>query len=238
MFEKLFCSKAVLRRHLEGPLSAARAAYLEELAAQGMARGTLLHRASYCLCIAVELQRWPPDHCFDEEEVSSLAAAWAAKRVAAGRASGTKWPETQFRFAATDFLRSLARLRFPPGRRAATTARWPTSSRRSKRGGGHQPLLAGRRDGKSRGSLNTSSSAVSRSPPSCQPTSTATSCTWPSGGVGTPCVPPPRCCVPGSPTVRSEVFCEQVSPTRSWSRTSTSRRACRPVLPGTRLAAC
>jgi len=115
MFEKLFCSKAVRRRHLEGPLSVERAAYLEELAAQGMARGTLLHRASYCLCVAVELQRWSPSHCFEEEEVSSLAAAWAAKRVAAGRASGTKWPEVQFRFAATDFLRRLARLRYPPG---------------------------------------------------------------------------------------------------------------------------
>ena len=115
MFEKLFCSKAVVRRHLEGPLSAERAAYLEELAAQGMARGTLLHRASYCLCVAVELQRWSPDHCFDDEEVSSLAAAWATKRVAAGRASDTKWPEAQFRFAATDFLRSLGRLRLPPG---------------------------------------------------------------------------------------------------------------------------
>jgi len=115
MFETLFCSRAVLRRHREGPFSAERAAYLEELAAQSMARGTLLHRASYCLCVAVELQQWSPDHCFEEEEVRVLAAAWAAKRVATGRASAAKWPEAQFRFAAADFLRSLARLRLPPG---------------------------------------------------------------------------------------------------------------------------
>jgi len=115
MFETLFRSKAVICRHREGPLSAERAAYLEELAAQGMAWGTLLHRTSYCLCVAVELQRWSPSHCFEEEEVSSLAAAWAAKRVATGRASDTKWPEAQFRFAAIDFLRSLGRLRLPPG---------------------------------------------------------------------------------------------------------------------------
>jgi integrase/recombinase XerD len=115
MFETLFRSKAVVCRHREGPLSAERAAYLEELAAQGMARGTLLHRASYCLCVAVELQRWSPNHCFEEEEVSSLAAAWAAKRVATGRASDTKWPKAQFRFAATDFLRNLGRLRLPLG---------------------------------------------------------------------------------------------------------------------------
>jgi len=140
MFEKLFCSKAVLRRHLEGPLSVERAAYLEELAAQGMARGTLLYRASYCLRVAVELQQWSPDHYFDEEEVSSLAAAWAAKRVAAGRASYTKWPEAQFRFAATGFLRSLARLRYrprPEGRydrevtefiAAQQEGRWPSAA--------------------------------------------------------------------------------------------------------------
>jgi len=111
MFQTLFSSRAVLRRHCEGPLFAERAAYLKELAAQGIARGTLLRRASYCLCVAGELQKWPLDYCFDEEEVSSLASAWAAKRVAAGRASDTKWPEAHFRFAATDFLRSLARLR-------------------------------------------------------------------------------------------------------------------------------
>ena len=110
MFEKLFTCPGALRRHWEGPLAAERAAYLSELADQGMARGTILRRSSYCLCVAVELQRWPPDRCFDEGEVEALAAAWAAERHAIGRASGPRWPKEQFRFAATDFLRSLDRL--------------------------------------------------------------------------------------------------------------------------------
>jgi site-specific recombinase XerD len=79
-----------------------------------MARGTVLHRASYCLCIAVELQRWPANRCYDEEEIRALASAWANERVAAGRASAARWPEEQFRFAATDFLRWLGRLRPAP----------------------------------------------------------------------------------------------------------------------------
>jgi len=46
-----------------------------------MARGTILPRSSYCLCVAVELQRWLPDRCFGENEVEQLAATWAAQRV-------------------------------------------------------------------------------------------------------------------------------------------------------------
>lgn len=164
MFEKLFCSKAVLRRHLEGPLSVERAAYLEELAAQGMARGTLLHRASYCLCVAVELQQWSPDHCFDEEEVRSLAAAWAAKRVAAGRASGTKWPEVQFRFAATDFLRSLsasARDLPRPRQRLRHPGLPDHDSRAARRGIGALRALHRRRQGEARPWLTTTCSALS-----------------------------------------------------------------------------
>ncbi len=110
MFETLFTCPGALRRHQEGPLAAERAAYLSGLEAQGMARGTILRRSSYCLCVAVELQRWPPDRCFGEDEVEKLAAAWAAKRLACGRASSPRWPKEQFGFTATDFLRSLGRL--------------------------------------------------------------------------------------------------------------------------------
>ncbi len=110
MFETLFTYPGALRRHREGPLAAERAAYLSELVARGMARGTVLRRSSYCLCVAGELQRWPPDRCFDEDEVEELAAAWSAERSACGRASSPRWPKEHFRFAATDFLRSLGRL--------------------------------------------------------------------------------------------------------------------------------
>ncbi len=114
MFERLFTYPGVLHRHQEGPLAAERAAYLSELIAQGMARGTILRRASYCLCIAVELEHWPPDRCFDEDEIKALAGEWAARRPVSGRALSPRWPEAHFRFAATDFLRSLGRLRSPP----------------------------------------------------------------------------------------------------------------------------
>lgn len=110
MFETLFTCPGALRGHREAPLAAERAAHLSELVAQGMARGTILRRASYCLCVALELQRRPPDRCFDEDEVGELAEAWAAKRVACGRASSRRWPKEHFRLAATDFLRSLGRL--------------------------------------------------------------------------------------------------------------------------------
>ena len=57
MFDKLFTHPAVLRRHREGPFAVERTAYLRELDDQGMVRGTLLRRAAYCLCVAIELQR-------------------------------------------------------------------------------------------------------------------------------------------------------------------------------------
>lgn len=114
MFEALFTYPGVLRRHRDGPLAADRAAHLSDLAAQGMARGTVLRRSSYCLCVAVELQRWPSDRCFDEDEVEQLAMGWAAERSANGRASSPRWPQVQFRLAATDFIRSLGRLRSAP----------------------------------------------------------------------------------------------------------------------------
>ena len=114
MFETLFTYPGVLRRHREGPLAAERAAYLSELANRGMAHGTILRRSSYCLCVAIALQRWPPCRCFDEAEVEILAEEWAAQRTEAGRASSPRWPNSQFRFTATDFLRYLGRLRPSP----------------------------------------------------------------------------------------------------------------------------
>jgi hypothetical protein len=104
MFETLFTYPSVLRRHRIGPLATERAAYLSELADRGMAHGTILRWSSYCLCIAIALQRWPPDRCFDKAEVELLAEQWAAQRAGAGRASSPRWPKAHFRFSATDFL--------------------------------------------------------------------------------------------------------------------------------------
>ena len=93
MFDTLFSHPAVLRCHREGPLAVERAAYLEALAAQGAARGTLLRRAGYCLCIAQDLQRWPREDRFRGADLEALAAAG---RVARGRgAAPIMWRVTR-----------------------------------------------------------------------------------------------------------------------------------------------
>jgi len=114
MFDQLFSYPAALQRHRDGPLAEERVAYLESLATQGAARGTLVRRARYCLCVAREVAHWPADHLFDPVEIESLATEWAARRATEGRAKGPRWPEEHFRFAATSFLRAAERLRPPP----------------------------------------------------------------------------------------------------------------------------
>jgi len=114
MFDQLFSQPAALRRHRDGPLAEERAAYLEGLAAQDAARGTLLRRARYCLCVAREVAHRPADHLFEPVEIEGLATAWAAERTASGRAKGPRWPEEHFRSVASDFLRAAGRLRPRP----------------------------------------------------------------------------------------------------------------------------
>ena len=110
MFETLFSYPGVIRRHREGPLALERAAYLSNLATHSMAPATILRQARYSLCVALELQRWPPSQRFDAMEVEALAATWAAGRFVCGRASSPRWPKEHFRLAATGFLRSLGLL--------------------------------------------------------------------------------------------------------------------------------
>jgi integrase len=110
MFETLFFYSAVLRRHRERPLAAERAAHLRSLAFQGMAHGTLLRCARYCLCVAEYLkQSLSLDQPLSVEEIEILARRWAGDRVASGRASGVRWPIEHFRFAAIKFLGSCGR---------------------------------------------------------------------------------------------------------------------------------
>ena len=54
MFDTMFKYSGAQRRHSEGPLSAERSSFLLGQAAKGMARGTLLRQASYCLRVAEE----------------------------------------------------------------------------------------------------------------------------------------------------------------------------------------
>ena len=107
MFETLFSYPAVLRRHQDGPFATERAAYLECLAAQGTARGTLLRRASCCLCVAREVEFRPADQLFDRGDIESLASAWAAKRTADGRATSRNYV-VKIRLAAASWAGSCA----------------------------------------------------------------------------------------------------------------------------------
>src|SRR6266849_1041688 len=109
MFDQLFRSPAVLRRHRDGPLAQERATFLTSLAIQGSPTGTLLKCARYCLAIARVLQARPPDQVFTTSEIDGLARAWAVDRVHQRRAVDPRWPHQQFRAIATAFLTSLGR---------------------------------------------------------------------------------------------------------------------------------
>ncbi len=114
MFDQLFRSPAVVRRHRDGPLAHERAAYLTGLASRGSATETLLKYARYCLAIAHVVHASPPDRSFTTSEIDGLASEWAAVRV---HDRGTETPRRtlcEFRAIATMFLKSLGRLTPPP----------------------------------------------------------------------------------------------------------------------------
>jgi len=119
MFEEIFSSPAVLRRHREGPLASERRDYLQYLKDRGAASSTVVMQARYCLSIAQEIQRWPREHCFKAAELEAIAASWAARRVTQGRAAAPRWPKENFRYVACGFLERLGRLAHnqdpPPG---------------------------------------------------------------------------------------------------------------------------
>ena len=114
MFEKIFSFPAVLRRHREGPLAAERLEYLKYLHDRGLALSTVLRQARYCLCIAQEIEQWPRDHFFNSANLEGIAASWAARRVAQGRAAAPRWPQEQFYSVACSFLNRLGRLAHDP----------------------------------------------------------------------------------------------------------------------------
>jgi site-specific recombinase XerD len=120
MFETIYSYPAVLRRHREGPLASERLEYLRYLRDRGAALGTMLREARYCLCVAREIERWPRERCFDAANLEAIAASWAMRRVAQGRAAGLRWPKEQFYSVACSFLKRLGRLAHdpvpPPGR--------------------------------------------------------------------------------------------------------------------------
>ena len=114
MFETLYSRPGVLRRHREAPLAAEREAHLKELAAKDLAHETLLRRARYVRCVAVELGLYPPDQSFTVSEIRTLAREWAVRRAGGKRPTSPRWAAENFRRVATDFLRSIGRLRSIP----------------------------------------------------------------------------------------------------------------------------
>jgi site-specific recombinase XerD len=79
-----------------------------------MARGTILHHARYCLCVAKYLHRWAADRPLDAKDIEDLSLSWAAERVTSGHATAIRWPAQNFRPVAEDFLRSCGRIKPPP----------------------------------------------------------------------------------------------------------------------------
>lgn len=147
MFESWFVYPAVVKRHREGPLAAERVAYLEGLVRRGMARATVLRRATYCLAIAEALGRAPhavTPASWSAAELDALATAWAQRQVTAGRAAVPRWPHEHFRLVAVEFLGTMGWLRAPPPAPpnphearladflAAQAERWPSSATRAK----------------------------------------------------------------------------------------------------------
>ena len=120
MFEKIFSYPAVVRRHREGPLPSERLEYLQYLEHRGAPLSTVLRQARYCLRVSQEIQRWPGEHRFGAADLEAIAASWAARRVAQGRAAAPRWPKNNFRSVACSFLEHLGRLAHdpapPPGR--------------------------------------------------------------------------------------------------------------------------
>jgi integrase/recombinase XerD len=104
MFKEIFSYPAVLRRHREGPLASERLEYLKYLRDRGAPLSTVLRQARYCLRVSQEIQRWPGEHRFDAADLEAIAASWAARRVAQGRAAAPRWPKNNFRSVACSFL--------------------------------------------------------------------------------------------------------------------------------------
>jgi hypothetical protein len=111
MFEALFSRPSALKRHRSPPLTEERATFLKALADRGAATSSVRRSAFYCRWVAERIRRWPPGHLFGEEDLATLAIAWARRRaVRRRRAVLHPSPKESFRSAARAFLASLGRL--------------------------------------------------------------------------------------------------------------------------------
>ena len=112
MFEQLFTSPAVLRRHQEAPWATERARYLAYRAAQGCARPTLLRLAQELRVVACHLDL-SPGLAVPPEQIAAAAERWAARQRRRGHARSRHWSRRLFVQVATEWLRFLGRLPEP-----------------------------------------------------------------------------------------------------------------------------
>ena len=112
MFEELFISPAVLRRHREAPWAIERACYLAYRAAQGYARPTLLRLARELRVVACHLDL-APGRAVPPSQIAAAAERWAARQWRRGQARSRQWSRGLFVQVATAWLRFLGRLPEP-----------------------------------------------------------------------------------------------------------------------------
>jgi len=112
MFEELFISPAVLRRHREAPWATERARYLAHRAEQGCARPTLLRLVRELRVVACHLDL-APGRAVPPEQIAAAADQWAARQRRRGHARSRHWSRDLFVQVATEWLRFLGRLLEP-----------------------------------------------------------------------------------------------------------------------------
>lgn len=113
MFDELYSSRIWRRRQTEAPLAKEREEYLEQCAARGDARTSLIRKAERTLVIAQLLRDWPEDHRFGLKDLDALARSYVkdSKRCRA-RADLTDLIR-KISLESRDFLSFLGRLATP-----------------------------------------------------------------------------------------------------------------------------
>ena len=112
MFDTLFHRPGVCRRHADGPLAEERKAFLTHLAAQGLARETLLGYASELLVVAAALKRRRPGR-IEPGDIDRYARQKAKRRQRLGHVHDLKWPAYHFGRVARAWCGFMGRLKPP-----------------------------------------------------------------------------------------------------------------------------
>ena len=115
MFDILFSRTFAVRRHQNAPLAAERVAYLRQRSDQGSPLSVVRRAAYICRWIAKRIRSWPRDRQLGDEDLTTLAACWARRRLTnRRRAVALPSPHESFRSVAKGFLRQAGRLAAVP----------------------------------------------------------------------------------------------------------------------------